>query len=500
MKAHDDLTVPRIPDDRSCSVFIEPGGLRLTAEAGTDLLRLLRSADLAPESPCGGHGACGKCTVLVDGVKKLACRTMIEKDMTVTLPERFRSRILTAASIPTQADDGQSGPCLAFDIGTTTVVCSLAFEGKQYSAGRLNPQKAWGADVVSRIRAAMDGQQEQLTDAIRACMTRLIQDVCALSGVLPGDIRKICAVGNPCMQQLFLGLDVNNLASIPFLPKITRREQSGPGPFSHICPKAELLTVPDISGYVGADTVACIAATRLHETDRTVLLVDIGTNGELVLRHHGRMAACSTAAGPALEGAGIRFGMRAEDGSIDHVSLSEGHLQCHVIGDQPPRGICGSGIIDAAAAALSLGLLDRRGRILSGEQRDGTRVIPLAGPVFLTQEDIREIQLAKGAIAAGILVLCDHFRIRPEDIDEVLLAGAFGSFIDPDSACRIGLLPPLLQGRIRAAGNAAGAGALLFSLHPDRFRETDLIVESVEAVELAAAPSFRKLFASSMYF
>ena len=485
-------------------VQVEPGGLCLTAESGTTLFTILRAHGLAPEAPCGGHGACGKCSVLVDGKKKLSCRTVIDRDMTVTLPERFRTRILTALPVPEKAPlSGSSAPSAAFDIGTTTVVCSLLTgeeNSRPVTVGALNPQQPWGADVVSRIRAALDGQQDALTKAIRTCMRDLLGQACAKAGIPPAAVRTICAVGNPCMQQLFLGMSVENLASIPFLPKIMQPVRSEAEPFLDLCPEAILLTVPDISGYVGADTVACIAATEILRSEKNILMVDIGTNGELVLKANGRLVSCSTAAGPALEGAKIRCGMRASDGAIDRVSARDGALHCHVIGEAEPRGICGSGIVDATAAALSLGLINRRGRILSDPEPGGERRISLTGSCFLTQGDIREIQLAKGAIAAGIHVLCEHIGIRLEEIDEVLLAGAFGSFIDPENACRIGLFPPALRGKIRAVGNAAGAGAVLFALHPEAFEETASIVQAAEPVELASEEPFRKRFAECMYF
>jgi hypothetical protein len=197
--------------------------------------------------------------------------------------------------------------------------------------------------------------------------------------------------------------------------------------------------VPDISGFVGADTVACVLATGLDRQEEMTLLVDIGTNGEMVMGNRHRMVACSTAAGPALEGANIRFGMRGMAGAIDHVTRKDGKIVCSVIGGTEPQGICGSGLIDAVAAALELGLINSRGRIQNESRR-----IPLTEQVFLTQEDIREIQLAKGAIAAGIRLMAKELGITMEQIDRVYLAGAFGSYLDPESACRMGLLPPEL--------------------------------------------------------
>ena len=484
---------------------IKPGNLILQAERGENLFSFLRAHAMAPEAPCGGHGACGKCRVLVDGSVKLACRTTIDRDMEITLPARPRSLILTAGeTLPVQPDtDPEQGFRIAFDIGTTTVVCYLldALTGEELaSAGALNPQHIWGADVITRIQAALEGHCSSLTGSIRKCMETLILDLCEQAEISPSAIELISVVGNPCMQQLFYGIPVDNLAKIPFLPRITSPLCSETSPFPALCPHASLLTVPDISGYVWADTVACITVTGLENCCRNTLLVDIGTNGEIVLRANGRMAACSTAAGPALEGARIRCGMRASDGAIDHVSISDGHMRCHVIGETEPQGICGSGIIDAVCSALSLGLIDRRGRILTDASTGEGKTIRLSGEIALTQDDIREIQLAKGAIAAGILILCEHLGIAPEQIDEILLAGAFGSFIDPVNARRIGLLPAGIRGPIRAVGNAAGEGAKIYALHRRIFEGTASIIQTVEPVELASEKSFRRTFAKCMYF
>jgi uncharacterized 2Fe-2S/4Fe-4S cluster protein (DUF4445 family) len=211
--------------------------------------------------------------------------------------------------------------------------------------------------------------------------------------------------------------------------------------------------VPDISGYVGADTVGCILAEALHRATEPTLLVDIGTNGEMVLCSGNRMITCATAAGPALEGANIVCGMTASSGAIDHVWLAEGKIQVSTIGNTPPIGICGSGLMDAVAVLLELGILNARGRILSKKEQEGQRIIYLTDSVFLTQEDIRQVQLAKGSIRAGIELMANEMGIRVADISCCLLAGAFGTYLKPESACRIGLLPPELAGRIHSVGN-----------------------------------------------
>lgn len=229
-------------------------------------------------------------------------------------------------------------------------------------------------------------------------------------------------------------------------------------------------------------------------------MVDIGTNGEMVLAHNRRMTACSTAAGPALEGANIRFGMRGAEGAIDHVWVEDGEIHCSVIGGRKAAGICGSGIIDAIAALLDLKLLNKRGRIQSAVEIDDQRIVRLTDTVYLTQEDIRQVQMAKGAIAAGIHLMCAHLDITPADIHHVILAGAFGSYMNPESACRIGLLPKELLGKISAGGNLAGIGSKMLAINKEQLPLTQDLLSRIEFLELADLPAFQKTFAKCMGF
>lgn len=467
----------------------------IEAEDGDILLSVLRSAGMVVDAPCGGNGTCGKCKVLVDGKQVLACQTVIHRDMSVVLPDA-PAAVAFPQDIAVSAD-GSQGYGLAFDIGTTTVVGYLLSPGGEELAreSAVDPQVAFGADVISRIRHALDGQMGPLTDCIRRCADKIARAMCQKCGVFPEQIRTISLVGNPTMQQLFLGILPGNLAQPPFAPVLTRGERVEAAPYFPRFSKAELLVVPNISGFVGADTLACVLATDMDRQEQMTLLVDIGTNGEMVLGNCHGMVACSTAAGPALEGAGIRWGMRAMEGAIDHVRWWEDRFQCSVIGGGEPVGICGSGLIDAAAAALDGGLLDRRGRIL-----DESRTVVLADHILLTQEDIRQLQQAKGAIAAGIELMAEHLHIRLEQIQQVYLAGAFGSFLKPGSACRIGLLPPVLEEKIVAVGNAAGSGAKLLLQDRQALERTERLAKEIGHLDLASAPGFRRCFARCMYF
>lgn len=473
-------------------ITVLPEGRQIFAEAGTVLLDVLRDAGCFVDAPCGGHGTCGKCTVTVNGVERRACHYTVNSDVTVELPKQAPLQILEQGAVPSAESSGR-GYAAAFDIGTTTLVCALLDPaGKTLAAESMaNPQTAYGADVVSRITAAIRGQGSAMTALIRKAMAQLLEDSCAAAAVDPAKIETVSVVGNSCMQQLFLGIPVDNLAAVPFAPEITEAKTVPAKEYLPLCTNARLLTVPDIGGFVGADTVGCILASRLWEAGDTVLLVDIGTNGEMVLCHRGRMVACATAAGPALEGANISCGMRAAAGAIDHVSMDS----IHVIGEGKARGICGSGLMDAVAVMLETGVLNRRGRVLT-ENHD----YEIADGVILTQEDIRQVQLAKGAIAAGIELMAAHLGIALEEIDRCILAGAFGSYLDPGSACRIGMLPEQLRGKITAAGNLALEGAKLLATDETRLDRTQQLAKWVEYLNLASQPGFQRSFARNMFF
>lgn len=470
-------------------IHILPEKRNIEAAAGACLLDVLRQAGLLDHAPCGGNGSCRKCMVTVDGKEVLACQTHVDRDMTVTLPRRQAGTIL-ADGIQT-ALSPNSGLCLAVDIGTTTLAAYLMENGQILSKQtRLNPQAAFGADVVSRIRHAIKGSHPELTVSIRNCVDEMTRVLLSETG--KGKLDTVCVVGNPAMQQLFLGHPVDNLTQLPYPPLLKKAEVDEGGLYIPSWAGAKLLTVPDISGYVGADTVACILATGMDKAEKLTLLVDIGTNGEMVLGNKDGLVACATAAGPALEGAGISCGMQASIGAIDRV---EKDFACHVIGEGTASGICGSGLLDAVAVALEHGLINERGRILNE-----ARTLPLSDCVFLTQEDIRQLQQAKGAIAAGIRLMAAHLGVTLTDIETVYLAGAFGTFLDPGSACRVGLIPVELEDKIQAVGNAAGSGAMQIACSQDAFARTDAIVSAVQPLNLAALPDWARCFAQSMRF
>lgn len=480
-------------------LHIEPQSIVCIVPQGTNLMTALQDSRVFLDAPCGGNGKCGKCKVLIDGQEVLACQITVDADMTVTIPDKASLNVLqTGITVEQKMDPMKDGFLLAFDIGTTSVV-SFLLDGKTGAelakSSMLNPQAAFGADVISRIQAALRGELEQETQVIRDGMTALIEQVCEAAKVDPAQIGVVSVAGNPAMQQLFLGISPENLAGVPFAPVLTKAKVIPCNDILPVCTNADLLVIPDISGYIGADTMGCVLSTELYQKDEITLMVDIGTNGEMVLGNRDRMIACSTAAGPALEGANIRFGMRGTEGAIDHVWLENGEIRYSVIGGGEAKGICGSGLIDAIAVGLEMGLLNKRGRIQNDDH-----IFHLTEEIYLTQEDIRQVQLAKGAIYAGIFLMAKQLGLEVKDIQKVQLAGAFGNYLNPVSACRIGLLPEELLERIEPVGNAAGSGAKMLACDRKLLPLTQELTNKIEFLELASLPEFSRTFAKSMNF
>lgn len=412
---------------------------------------------------------------------------------------------------------------LAVDLGTTSVVVMLVdlTDGRILGVeSRLNGQANHGADVVSRV-AFSTMQPEGLATLQAAAVDTINSATQALvraAGVDARHIYEVVVVGNTCMNHLLLGIDPASLARAPYQAVVTEAVSHPAGELGlAINPSGLVYTLPNIAGFVGSDTVAVILATAMHQSEDIQLALDLGTNGEMVLGNRGRLVACSAAAGPAFEGARISCGMRATGGAIERVWIDGDDVGLQVIGGGAPKGICGSGLLDAVAQLLSAGLLDDSGRLA---RQDGTgspvapglaeRLVRDGGtrgfalfkrgrrPVVLTQADVRELQLAKGAIRAGIAILMERLGIDERAIAQVLLAGAFGSYIGPASARSIGLVPAVPLERVTAVGNAAGQGALMALLSTDFREEATKIARSVEYVELSAHPGFMSLFMQAM--
>ncbi len=487
-------------------ITLNPSGDRFAAPAGGRLLEVLRQQGFPLDAPCGGKGTCGKCRVLVNGRAEPACQYEVTEDVTVELPEREQVQILAGGG--SACADGRCAYALAFDVGTTTVVAFLCDgrTGRQLAcASAVNPQSAYGADVIARIQYEMEHRDGRMGTEIRACLNRLAREAAETAGIDPEEIGLVSLVGNTAMHHLLLGLDVGPLVKPPYMPSVREAMELPKADWLTACPRAAVRVLPNIAGFVGADTVGCMVSAAFDRREELTLLIDIGTNGEMVLGNRERRLACSTAAGPAFEGAKIRFGMRGAPGAIDHVELIDGELACYVIGGGEAKGICGSGLLDAVYALLGGGFVDESGRMCPEvpgpwTEVDGQPAFLLRDGVYLTQKDIREVQLAKAAIRAGIKLLLDTMGREREAVRSVLLAGAFGSYLSPESACGIGMLPPELLDRVRAIGNAAGEGAKQCALLEGDYRRSIALARETEFLELASLPAFQDCYVDCLSF
>ncbi len=399
----------------------------------------------------------------------------------------------------------------AFDIGTTTIVCYLldVESGQTLAvASVLNPQSRFGADVIQRsnyVLEASDGAQA-LQSAVRSALNLLLNEVTRQAGVPLCDVYAASVVGNTCMHHLFLGLSPASLVHSPYNPALSDPLVLSSDGVLDINRMGRIFMLPNIAGFVGADTVGVMIAAGFDQLDRLTLAIDIGTNGEMVLADEKRAVACSTAAGPAFEGAKITCGMRGAEGAIDHISIDGGALRYSVIGGGEAEGICGSGLLDAVAALVSAEVILPSGAFDTDVMPErfftyeGQPAFRLSEKVFLTQRDVREVQLAKGALAAGIEMLAARLGVKLEEIERVLIAGAFGNYMSPESACGIGLIPAVLRERIMPVGNAAGEGAKLALLSVEEWRIAERLARSADFVELAADPGFQDCYVDNLAF
>ena len=499
----------------------------------------------------------------------LACQTEYEEGMTIILPDQYSENdmaivdtVINPATVSGKmtenaqeaCDNGKEELATACDIGTTTVAChllSLKTGRALVTTAYPNIQRSYGADVISRIEAAKSDKLEEMRAAITGQIQQMINECLSRCGRENGRIRKLVIAGNTVMCHLFTGLSPESIGRAPFMPQeyFGRNYRGGELGFANV---DDIYIMPAVSGYVGGDitsdmlyidmykTTACIQNTGVSKSDTTgqdiltanelqqnrlehdkqdtgklvqrekeMLILDIGTNGEMVLGKSNDYTCCATAAGPAFEGAEIELGMSAVSGAISRVWIENDQIQVEVIGADrekgqtaTAKGICGSGLIDALCVFLSLGLIDETGRIKThrqvpykyhrylGDDEEENDCIFLTDEVYITQDDIRKIQLAKGAVAAGIAVLMEARGLKCDDIGQVFIAGGFGSVLDKHSAAGIGMIPAELVDRTVAIGNAAAGGAMIAATNPNAEKRLDEIAKSMKYIELSSDKNF----------
>jgi uncharacterized 2Fe-2S/4Fe-4S cluster protein (DUF4445 family) len=557
-------------------VSFAPVGRTIAVTQGTTILQAARQAGLVIESPCNSAGSCGKCAVQLEPASLanvvqmgrhrlpaeasarglvLSCETEIRGDIAVILAPREEHRTLQILShgvacalelAPSIAKDydplenltkvwagdreiareaGDTRGALygaVVDIGTTTIAACLVnlTSGAEIAcAGALNPQSHHGQDILSRIRfAAQDGGLRTMQDAVIGEIAGLLDSLARTAGIASETIYEIVFSGNTCMLHLVLGESPASLGRFPYSFSLAGAEQrpaSGLG--LPVAPGAQVYLPPIISAYVGPDITSGILATGLQNARCTTLLVDIGTNGEMVLADHGRIIATSTAAGPAFEGMNISCGMRASDGAIEALEIDAlGEISLTTIGGVEALGICGSGLMDITAELVSCGVVGADGRFcppgspasreLRGtlQQRlvrqDGKPVFRITEKVFISQKDIRQVQLAKGAVRAGIELLLRESGCDPGSVERVLIAGSFGYHLRARSLLTMGLLPPQFAGKIEFVGNTSKSGGEAFLLSGAARREMALVVAGIEVLELANCPDFDRTFVRCLGF
>ncbi len=450
--------------------------------------------------PCGGRGICKKCAVRASGAlspptpaetgagTRLSCQTRLLGDCQVWLPEDVTGEIELSGHAPALGTS-RTGYGAAVDIGTTTLALKLYDLGSGAllaAEGALNPQRSIAADVMGRIGAAMAGllrtQQTMVLEALEALLRR----ACSQAGIDRSQLSWLVITGNTTMLYLLQGRDPACLSAAPFRADCLfgREERLWDIPVYY---------PPCISAFVGADITCAILDSGMVQKTETALLCDIGTNGELALWHHGTLYVSSTAAGPAFEGAGISCGCSSIPGAIDRVWLEDGDLQIRTIGNQSPVGLCGSGLVDAIAVFLKTGDIEETG----ATELD---ILPLAGDVHLTPGDIRAVQLAKAAIAAGIKTLLDQAGISEAAVETVYITGGFGSHLNVDSMADIGLLPAAWKSKVQVLGNAALSGAAALLLDPPKQKTAAALAARGISVDLGGNSRFNRHFMEQILF
>jgi uncharacterized 2Fe-2S/4Fe-4S cluster protein (DUF4445 family) len=543
-------------------VEIHIGGQTITSRKGLTLLESVLSAGVPLRSDCGGRGRCGKCLVGVVGAevgalsepdeeerkalgaerlaagRRLACRAHTLGEVSLDVPDESRLTpevvhkgppilLSRLASLPApRRAPRSSGYGIAVDVGTTTIalyLCDLEKRAVTASTALRNPQAIFGDDVISRISAVLSDPAAlpRLQNLVVSAVDWAARTLCRQAEIDPKRIGSLVAVGNGTMIHLLLGEDPSSIGVFPYSPRFVEARRLVAGSIGlRFNPGACLRTLPLISGHLGADIVGAALAAGLSEMPRGTMLVDVGTNGEVMLVAGRGLAATSCATGPALEGAAVRHGMQATSGAIDSVSFDRetGCLTYTVIQPETgpgrrPAGICGSGIVSAVAELLRAGVISKTGgfnlsRPFPCLRRDanGSLEFEIASgqasengyPITLTQGDVRAVQLAKGALRTGIDLLCRETKI-PHPA-KILLAGAFGSHIEKRDALRIGMFPSMREEEIEVVGNAAGAGAVLALYDEACFDRSREVARATQVVELAGHPDFQTMFVQSLTF
>ncbi len=519
----------------------------ITIDQPRKLLYVLRENDININAPCGGAGTCGKCRVVVKqndtSEEVLACQTDAENDMEVIVAETGVFKVsldgkrYISECLP---DQNSHGFGIAIDIGTTTLVCKLCdlSSGNTLATfGMANPQTSFGADVISRISAVIDGHLDELESSVNNAIVTLIKEVCSAADISTASITSVAIAGNTVMEHLACGVDPTPIGASPYQPSTLFGDMRKLKAFSALkdnehaseCNNdsvnasegkfatTEAYVAPCIAGYVGGDITCDMLALEMNNSTSPVLLVDLGTNGEMALSSESGILSCATAAGPVFEGARIAFGMPAYIGAISTVALEGETLAIHTIEDFPARGICGTGLIDTIALLLKLGIIDESGYMLNRSEVNDMESIPddiknrigtyndvtafwVTPYIAVTQKDVRNLQLAKAAIAGGIHTIIEEAGFTFSDIEKLAIAGGFGQYLNLENAATIGLIPGDLLPVAECVGNTAIEGITCALINTCARENLEQIAKKCDYIELSTSHTFNEYYMDAMSF
>ena len=484
------------------TVFSQKKQITFEAERGDNLLRLFSAHSVHIPARCGGNGKCGKCKArLLSGKiagtepdergEFLACLARADGDCSIAVTEEEGGGLQEFGFTRLPHCRGEEGYGVALDVGTTTLAACLVrlSDGRIVSRSScLNPQAVFGSDVISRIQACAEKENlKELHRSVVDASARLVRTL--TQGKMR--IKRMTVAGNATMLHLFCGEDPSSIGVYPFRTVFTEEREYGADAFGLPCDR--LILLPSVSAYVGADITADMLAADFSHSKENILLADIGTNGEMAILSGGKIVCASTAAGPALEGACIECGLGGVDGAIDRVYRQNGRLGYTVIGGETAKGICGCGLIDLVARLLEEGAIDETGYMEAEKYR-------LTDQVYLSQADVRQFQLAKSAIRAGMLALLRRAGRKEEEVDRLIIAGGLGYYIDPSSAAKTGLIPQALKDRAQALGNGSLYGAYLALTDEACREEARRLASRAETIDLSSDETFTEEFMEGMYF
>ena len=509
-------------------IKIKDQNIEITCSRGDNLLKVLLAHDIFVDNPCNGKGKCGKCTVrLWEGGKSkevLSCLYDVQTDLEVELIKKEKKhKVLTEGYIPEfDKDERLEGYGVAVDIGTTTVVCSLIdlATGEEVSnSSMINAQKHYGLDVLTRITYEYENPESgvaELQKTIVDSMNRMLEDACSAAGITVDRIVEIDVAANCTMTHMLLGVDARPLGRSPYRPVFTEAQKVDASSVGiRAAENAVLYCLPQVSAFIGSDIVAGACVCDLQHKQGNTLFIDIGTNGEIILSVGGKLYSCSCAAGPALEGMNITSGMRASDGAIEEIKIEKDGVKLQTIGEEKAEGICGSGILSVVSELLKSGLLKKTGAFIKKEKLseedyrynlirlNGTKrefVIQKDPEIIVTQGDVRQVQLAKGAILSGFTALIKQAGIEMEDLDEVLIAGQFGAHLSAELLTGTGILPYEVEDRIKYVGNTSKTGAYMTLMSQKVKKEIEELAHSINYIELAETENYERIFAECMIF